>query len=166
MNNQNDREARFGLIKRAAVGDQAAFDELTARCRATGDDFRHWLDAAVVAKQQTRVSTRDLVLRHSVTDDISGIQRDLSKLTDGPSEDLIVRRAALSAVNARLADLEHVRAIADGRDTATIDALDRRRDRAHKRLLQCLEALAQVRRLNRPAVQVNVGDGNVNILKS
>jgi hypothetical protein len=42
-----------------------------------------------------------------------------------------------------------------------------RRDRAQRRLLQVLKALADVRRINRPVVQVsqvNVGDGNTNVL--
>ena len=51
----------------------------------------------------------------------------------------------------------------ESHDPAALEALDRRRDRAHRRLSQTLKTLAQVRRLDRVAVQVNVGDGNVNV---
>jgi hypothetical protein len=43
------------------------------------------------------------------------------------------------------------------------DYYQRHQDRAHKRYLSAVRALAQVRRLLTPAVQVNIGGQQVNI---
>ena len=94
--------------------------------------------------------------------------RDLSDPADGPIEKLIVGRAAICAVDARMADLEHLQAIEHYDDARDAEPHDRRRDRAQRRLLATLRALADVRRINRPVVQVNqltVGDGNVNVVR-
>ena len=44
------------------------------------------------------------------------------------------------------------------------DYYQRRQERAHKRYLSAVKALAQVRRLELPAVQVNIGQNQINAI--
>jgi hypothetical protein len=159
--NKSDRTQ--ALLGRATSGDEAAFDELQSiRDYATG-----FSAAMILVRLQERAGGyRDLISRAGVAKDLAAVAADLSDRSDGPIERLIVKRAALCAVDAGLADLEHIRAVPDSNDPAHVESLDRRRDRAHRRLLQTLKTLCEVRRLNRVAVQVNVGDGNINVMKA
>jgi hypothetical protein len=160
-------DTTIDLMERAVQGDQAAFRELKRIGETTGKDYSaNWLPQLLEVKLQARASHRDLLLRSSVAEEIHSHLLKLSHPSDGPSEQIVVRRSALAAVDAQLADLEHLRAIGDGQGLAITEALDRRRDRANRRLMQCLKVLAQIRRLNRPVVQVNLGDNNVNVLKT
>ncbi len=43
------------------------------------------------------------------------------------------------------------------------DYMDRHRDRAERRYVQAVKALAQVRKLLGPSIQVNIGRNQVNV---
>jgi hypothetical protein len=103
-----------------------------------------------------RASTKNRISRASVEEDLANVARDLSDPRDGPIERLIIARAGLCVVDAGMADLEHLGAIEHYDDPRDAEPLDRRRDRAQRRLLATLRALAEVRRLGRPAVQVKI----------
>ena len=156
-------EAILHLIKRASGGDQAAFEEL----QSIGDYTSGFSSAILRGKLQHRASGETNLIAHdSVAKDLVAVTAGLAAPSDGPIERLIIQRAAVAVVDAGLADREHLDSIRDHRDPGLAEVLDRRRDRAHRRLLQTLRTLAQVRRLNRVAVQVNVGNGNMNVLKA
>jgi hypothetical protein len=156
----------LSLMQRSTQGDHDAFQELKTIDKANGiDRLSNWSRVTLTVKLQSRASPKNLLARNAVSRDLKSIVRGLAESSDGAIERMIIDRVALCAVDAGLADHEHVHAVTDNLDLATVEALDRRRDRAHRRMLQTLKTLAQVRRMNRVAVQVNVGDGNLNVLK-
>src|SRR4051812_6367909 len=107
---------------------------------------------------QDRAGGKNLLARAAIEDDLEAVAEGLADRSDGPIERLIVARAALCAVDANLADREHLGSIRRANSLAAVEALDRRRDRAQRRLLATLKALADVRRANRPSIQVNIGE--------
>jgi len=155
------------LMSRAQSGDRVAFDELQAIGRARGISYTEgWLESMILFRLQDRAAGKNLLAREGIKDELAATIADLTASADGPIERLIVRRAALSLVDAELADHEHLTSMRTANHPSAIEALDRRRDRAHRRLLVTLRALCEVRRMNRPSIQVNIGDGNPNFIKA
>jgi hypothetical protein len=162
------------LMRLAQQGDRVAFAELQRIGEAQGISFTEdWSSHVVLFRLMDRASSKNLLARAGVEDDLKATIRDLSEPNDGPIEKLVVGRAAVATVDARMADLEHFRAIEHYDDPRDAETFDRRRDRAQRRLLATLKTLAEVRRLNRPAVQVAqlnrvtmTGDGAVNVIKT
>jgi hypothetical protein len=157
------------LMRLAQDGDREAFRELLAIGKSRGISFtENWSSHVVLYRLQDRASSRNLLARAGVEDDLAAAVHDLSDSRDGPIERLLVHRASLCVIDARMADLEHLGMMQQVEDPWDAEVFDRRRDRAQRRLLHVLKTLADVRRINRPAVQVNqlsVGDGNTNIIK-
>jgi hypothetical protein len=155
------------LARLAQAGDRAAFDELQRTCEAKGISYTSgWSAQVVLFRLMDRASPTKLLARASVQESLEATARELADPKDSPIERLIVQRAAHCLIDARMADLEHLQAMEHYDDPRDAEAFDRRRDQAHRRLLATLRALADVRRINRPVVQVNVGDGNLNVLKA
>jgi hypothetical protein len=155
------------LIRLAQDGDREALEELRRLGESQGRSFTSSYSADLLLyRMQDRDSETNLMARACVKETLAGSIRALSDPSDGPIEWLIVQRAALCVIDAGQADFEHIRAILELDDPRDAEAFDRRRDRANRRLLATLRALSDVRRINRPVVQVNVGDGNLNILKA
>ncbi len=150
------------LMGRSQRGDRAAFAEQKA---IGGAGFvEDWSETILLFRLQDRAGgAKNLLAREAVASDLEAAEAGLTDRRDGPIERLIVKRAALCAVDANTADREHVNAIVGGQSRATVEAMDRRRDRAQRRLLATLKALAEVRRASRPAVQVNIGENQVNM---
>jgi hypothetical protein len=126
-----------------------------------------WSARLILFRMQDRASETNLLARTAVEDDLAAAVRDLSDPRDGPIEWLLVQRAAICVIDARQADFEHIWAIQQLDSPWDAEVYDRRRDRAQRRLLQVLRALAEVRRINRPAMrlnQVSIGDGNTNAI--
>jgi hypothetical protein len=158
------------LMRLAQEGDREAFRELERIGEAQGISFTEdWSSHVVLYRLMDRASSRNLLARAAVEDDLAATIRGLSAPGDGPIEKLVVGRAAICAIDARMADLEHLQAMELYDDARDAEAFDRRRDRANRRLLATLKTLADVRRINRPAVQVNQlnqGNGNVTLIKA
>jgi hypothetical protein len=142
------------LMGRAQSGDRDAFRELQARGEAEGIDYvKDWSSHLLLYRIQDRVSPTNLIARSAVALDLAATARDLAEPGDGPIERLLVGRVALCLVDCRQAELEHVGAIISAGDPLEAEPLDRRRDRANRRLLATLKTLAEIRRLNRRVVE-------------
>jgi hypothetical protein len=155
------------LMALAQAGDREAYAELQKIGEAQGISYTEsWTSHLIRYRLQDRASSTNLLARASIEEELAAVIRDLSDPRDGAIERLIIARAAICALDADLSELEHLRAIEHYDDARDAEVYDRRRDRAHRRLLATLKALADVRRINRPVVQVNVGDGNTNVLNA
>jgi hypothetical protein len=150
-----DEPTSVVLMGRAQQGDREAFRELQRIGELRGVSFTaDWSAHVLLNRLKGRASDRNLLARQGVEDDLEATIRDLSEPGDGPIERLIVGRAALAMVDARMADLEHLRAIEHYPDPRDCEPFDRRRDRAQRRLLATLKALTDIRRMGRVAVRV------------
>lgn len=81
-----------------------------------------------------------------------------------PLELVLVERVVVSQMQVSKFEREYTRNIENTIGTSMADFMERRLDRAHKRLLSAVKTLAQVRRLQVPlAVQINVAEKQINI---
>jgi hypothetical protein len=163
-------ETPLTLLRKAMAGDRAAFDELGAIAQAKGLPAHHYVDrwnqTMVMCKLQDRAGDKNLLARAGVERDVERVEGELAEAGDGPIERIIIGRAALCAADTSLSERDYQYAAGNRGPIGPIEALDRRRERSQRMLLATLRTLAAVRRINRPVVQVNVGDGNVNVLKA
>src|SRR4051812_32899325 len=108
------------LMGRGQRGDKAALAELQAiGGRGGGSYIEGWSGYLLLLRLQDRAHPRNLLARAAVADDLEAVAGDLADRRDGAIERLIVGRAALCAVDAGLADLEHVASMLDGSEPAT-----------------------------------------------
>jgi hypothetical protein len=89
------------------------------------------------------------------------LRQELATLNPTPLESLLIRRVSLCWLQAYHADYLFAQHIHQG--LMGTEYIQKYQDRANKRLLQAVKALAQVRRLGLPMVQVNIGERQVNV---
>jgi hypothetical protein len=98
-------------------------------------------------------------------DELNEVAADLAGPGPSPVERMLGEVAAMNWFALRLYEERHVKAISSDRPLtlAQSDHSQRRIDRTHRRLMVTLKALATVRRLALPAIQVNVARQRVNL---
>ena len=112
-----------------------------------------------------RLVAGDSALRHeAIHRKLAALRADLAGPTVCPLERLYIDRVVLCWLQVHQAD-EHAARRASQGEVAGGDYDQRRQDRAHKRYLSALHALAQFRRPQIPAVQVNIGAQQINALQ-
>jgi hypothetical protein len=89
------------------------------------------------------------------------LRQEMAGEEPSPLEKMLIRRVSVCWLQAYHADSLFAQYISEGlRGT---EYIQKYQDRAHKRLLSAVKALAQVRRLQLPIVQVNIGEKQVNL---
>jgi hypothetical protein len=78
-------------------------------------------------------------------------------------ERLLADRVALCWVAVNVEEMRHTMALSKNSDFELCEFFQKRLDHAHRRYLQSIKALAQVRRLQLPNVQVNIADKQINV---
>lgn len=88
---------------------------------------------------------------------------DLARPGDGELERLLVAQVALSWLKLAVTEYQHSHFLLNGGETIhKCDFWERRLSSAQRRYLRACETLARVRRLQLPAVQVNIAEQQVN----
>ena len=153
---------------RAARGDASALPGI----RAFLDDAESMLDEAIdllrgdAARSVERQMVRDwkgddLAGAEAARRKLAGLRAELAGPGATPLERLLAERAALCWLAVYRAESGF--AAARGLTTPESEAWQRRIGRAHRMFLSALRALAAVRRLAVPALQVNVAGRQVNV---
>jgi hypothetical protein len=147
------------LIKRAQRGDESVMPQL--RRLLDGPGGKYFRDLAG--------SVRDALIRKFARDDRLArelFQREMIQLRAellGPAptavERLLVERVAVGWLEVHTA--EYQLAVQDAQYR---EHWQRQVDHAHRRFLAALRLLTAVRRLPRPALQVNIGEQQVNVV--
>ena len=94
---------------------------------------------------------------------LDALRRELAGPIPTPLERLLVDRVVVGWLAAAVAEGAYHQALERGVGHADDEFHQRRVERAQRRYLAAAKALAQVRRLQLPAVQVNIGDKQVNV---
>ena len=107
---------------------------------------------------------QDLVAQEVIPRTLERMRQDLAGSNPSPLEKLLVERIVMCWLQVQHADMMYsyhcgTLSLEQG------DYFQRRQDRAHRRYLQAIKTLAEVRRLLIPNVQVNIGDQQVNVTK-
>ncbi len=149
------------LMDRAQKGDTSAMPAL-----------RKWIDQNVTFKFEDAARgaeeavarlmyNTDLLSQESVSRQIRATASNLGGPNPSPIEAMLARRAALCWISVNWSESQYANLLREGTTMEKSDHYQRRTDRAHRRLLSSLKALASVRRVPLTAVQVNVQSVNV-----
>jgi hypothetical protein len=157
MNSQERAEAVKRLREfedRIAAGDPGLRAHAERLLDVTGDEgIAAWggdLAARVVAGLTDRLAGAHLYRREAVARKLARVRADLEGPDPTPAERRLAERAAVCWLAAYEADLACQRAEGSG-DARIAGWYDRRQDRAHRRFLLAVKALATLRRLALPA---------------
>lgn len=153
------------LFSNMCDGDSTARDKIAAYMREDST-----LANAVARSSSTAITNW---IRYGADDDFSRVvletrtkQLRRSILGDNPTplERLLVERIAVCSLQVQIAETKYIGAMKAGTTLHNVRFFEDMQDRAHRRYLGSIKALAQVRRLQLPTVaQLNVGTNQVNI---
>ena len=154
------------LLARAEQGDERALATVRAIFDASPACWDRAGNVATMAEEVlVRLVAGDGALSHeAIHRKLAALKANLAGPTACPLERLLSERVVLCWLQVHQAD-ERAARRASQHEVAGGDYDQRRQDRAHKRYLSALHALAQFRRLQIPAVQVNIGAQQVNALQ-
>jgi hypothetical protein len=108
----------------------------------------------------------NLVLVEAAERKMREMRDELAGPSPSPLERLLVERILACWVQMNYLDAIYAQRMASGEAVAweAHEGHQRRQDRAHGRFLSAVKTLALVRRLGLPALQVNIGDKQVNVV--
>jgi hypothetical protein len=153
------------LIEKAQDGDDGAYTELR---EYVGDNPRFWnrignLAAAAELQWLQKIISKDRLTQEGVKRRLQSMKRDLLASGRSPLERLLVDRIAVCWLQVQYADAWYPHKLEEGMTFEAGDYYQRRQDRAHRRFLSAIKALATVRKLALPVLQVNIADQQVNL---
>jgi hypothetical protein len=152
------------LLKRAADGDQTTVPTLRKLLEKPENVELLGGNLAKCAQRSfvEAIAGKDLSVREAVAAKLDALRKELLGDNPTPVERLLVERVAACWLQVQDADIRAAHA-----KEATIRQADfhqRRMDAAHKRYLSALKALALVRKLAVPALQINLARKQVNVV--
>jgi hypothetical protein len=155
-------DERIAVLKRAGTGDAQALQvakKLLTAVPALVTEFGNLEQAAESALLS--VLTTDALSREIYSRKLAALRVELAGPTPTPLERLLVGRIVACWLQVQHADAQLAHTEAQS-ITLKQGAYHRdRQDRAHRRYLQAITALARVRRLQLPTVQVNIAQQQI-----
>lgn len=144
--------------------DQAELDralrEHSAMWRVAGDLMEHTAQMLISDINGT------YAIQESLKTGWIQLQKCMARPGDGELERLLIQQIALAWLKLSYVEYRHRYFLTNGNTTITqADFWERRLSVAQRRYLRAIETLARVRRMNLPAVQVNIGAQQVNQVK-
>ena len=126
--------------------------------RAAGDVMEHAARSLIAD-----AGGGSYALRRSLSAGWEQMQHDMARPADGELERLLIQQVALSWLKLAYTEYQHTHCLTRGDTTIKAgDFWERRLSAAQRRHLRAVETLARVRRLQLPAVQVNIAEQKVN----
>jgi len=152
------------FLKRARDGDESALPVVWKLLQEPGavDRFGGNLAEQAELSLIRAVAGKDVLVREALTRKLELMRAELAGPQPTPLERLLVERIVACWLQVQDADVRY----AQGQKDCTFaqgEYYQRRQDRAHKRYLSAIRALALVRKLALPILQVNVARQQVNV---
>jgi hypothetical protein len=153
------------LLRKAEKGDSTVLPTLRTWMDRTPGHWEAMGDLAKVAREaliEHASGDKNLLVRESLTRKCAALTQELTGLTPSPIERLLVERIVMCWLQLYYAECLYVQSMQD----LTIRQAEfhqQRLSKAQARYLSAIRTLAQVRRLGVPAIQVNVGQQQVNV---
>jgi hypothetical protein len=156
----------WALVRRAEAGDATAMPALRTAMDANGTLVEIFGDlAAQVERSILRAITgKDHLFREASERKLAKMRADVAGPSPSPLERLLAERIALCWLV--LHDAEVRFAQSTELTWKQVEFWQRRIDASHRRYLSAIKTLATVRKLALPAVQVNIGRKQVNVLNA
>ncbi len=160
--NDLDGKRFAALLRKSQAGDRKALNELVERY---GDRAQFWravgdLTRSVENRILDGYAGDNLLIKESVGRRLAEMRVELMGLEPSPLEVMLVERIVACWLRLHVAESAAVRT---GISFQQAEYDQKTLDRAHKRHLSAIKALATVRRLQVPAVQVNIAEKQVNV---
>ncbi len=158
------------LIRKAdkakpSAAERAAFETLLrehpAVWRVAGDIMRIASDKLVQDMESSYTTRKSLMAGKAQ------LESDLARPGEGELERLLIQQVILTWLKLAYTEYHHEHYLIDGNTTIKVaDFWERRLSAAQRRYLRACETLTRVRRLQLPAVQVNIAEQQVNQLNT
>jgi len=152
-------EAIGHLLTFAKAGDERALPPLRLVLARRPDYFGKLgiADFAVKGRAMAAGGQKDVLIRDLFVREMEAMRDELAGPSPSPLERLLCERVALAWFDAHHRDIVEVEAeMGDGCSLVRAEYLARQRSRANARFLAAAKALATVRRLAMPSLQVNI----------
>ncbi|MDP9472375.1 MAG: hypothetical protein M3Q71_17185 [Chloroflexota bacterium] len=155
------------LLPDANAGDPSALADL----RTILDDHPQlWEGVGNLAREAELTLVRLVAGPNTVTKEalrrkLDALRLEVAGSAPSPLERLLADRVVLGWLGLAVAEGHYHRALDHGLSQSDDEFHQRRVERAQRRYLTAIKALAQVRRLGVPAVQVNIADKQINVTK-
>ncbi len=156
-----------GLLPDANAGDPSALRDLRTILE---DHPQLWDGIGNLAREAEQPLVRlvagpNTVAKEAIRKKLDALRRDVAGPAPSPLELLLADRVALGWLGLAVAEGQYHRALDQGLSQSDDEFHQRRMERAQRRYLAAIKALAQVRRLAVPTVQVNIGDKQINVTR-
>jgi hypothetical protein len=153
------------VIRRAQEGDQNAvpslrkmLDRVPELRNLMGGDLEQLIEHTI---SRSMGVTDDLAFQEAVKRKLEDLRAELEGPAATPTERLLVDRVVACWLQVQEADFRYAQTQSCSIEEANYHL--KRQDRAHRRFLSAMKTLAQVRKLAVPALQVNIGQNQVNV---
>jgi len=150
------------MITRAEKGDNDAMpvvrkllDVAPKMVKSLGGDLVLTAENALI----NAMVGKNLAFREAVQRKMNSLRQELSSPQTTPLEQLLIDRIVTCWLHVHHADLMESHNVS----MEVSEFRQKRQDRAHKRYLTAIKTLAQVRKMALPALQVNIGQNQVNM---
>lgn len=152
------------LTARAEQGDESVMPALRARFDAEPGLWRQVGNLARLTELAILRNAfgKDLYAREAIQRQARAMRAELGGDQPSPLERLLVDRIVLCWLSAHYAEIIYAQNMKE-LSLAGTESHQKRIDRAHRRYLGAITALAQVRRLQLPTMQVNIAEQQVNV---
>ena len=157
--------SRANLIKKAGQGDQQACEALYAQMDA--DDMAASFVHSVTDSMYQVLSIRHdhLVIQEAFRRRMKQMKKELGWETATPLERLLIERIVLCWHHLHDMETAYQRCLKESMSLEKSLYYQKVLDRAQKRHLAAIQSLALVRRLQIPAVQVNIAEKQMNVVQ-
>ncbi len=155
------------LLPDANTGDPSALTDLRTILE---DHPQLWEGVGNLAREAELALVRlvagpNTVAKEAIRKQLDTLRRDVAGPAPSPLERLLADRVVLGWLGLAVAEGQYHRALDQGLSQGDDEFRQRRVERAQRRYLAAMKALAQVRRLGVPVVQVNIGDKQINVAR-
>ena len=163
-----DQAALEVLVRAAAGGDERALTEVTRMFDGVQGAWDVVADLGLRAERAwvdlvASTTGDDPLFRRALERRLTALRREVEGPVPSALERLLAERVTVNWLAVQFADEEVARCFRGGGNLAHASFHQDRLDRAQRRLMAAVKALAQVRRLLGPAVQINIGEQQVNV---
>jgi hypothetical protein len=151
-------------IDRAHEGDRAALPIIREHLVSRPDEYWRMVDYARVV-QNGQIKTymgAGLYVQEVMNQRVERLRKALEGDNPSPLESLLVERIISCYLHVNFAENEYTDAIGGGTRIEVAEYMQKRLDRAHRRYLAAVKALAQIRKMG-PAIQINIARKQLNM---
>jgi hypothetical protein len=160
-----DNAAINALLRRADTGDREAIAILRGQCEGGAVPWRDFGDLAKQVRQQLvgQIARKNEFVAEAVAREAGQLRRSWAGEDAPPLERALAERIAAAWLYLHYCEMTYLGLLKEGLTWERDEFHRKRIDQAERRYLRAITALAKVKRLQLPTVQVNIGNKQINV---